>query len=125
MSLNSLRVCLTAVALVGALAGCSSATTSSAIAPPARTGNSFVQQNSGTNKVVYLSSFDGAPGVGQVFVYSADLGSHPSSPKRIINHGTVRPFGMWVDSVGTLYVANIPQGAPTTGITEFHPGGIV
>src|SRR5690348_14897248 len=125
MSMNSLRLCLTAVALAGVVAGCSSASTSSAIAPPSRGGNAFVQQNSGTNNVVYLSSFDGAPGVGQVFVYPASLNAHPSSPKRIINHGTVRPFGMWVDSVGTLYVANIPQGAPTTGISEFHPGGVV
>lgn len=125
MSQNSLRLGLTAVALSGVLAGCSSAGTSSAIAPPSQSGNAFVQQNTGTNNVVYLSSFDGAPGVGQVFVYPASLGSHPSSPKRIITHGTVRPFGMWVDSAGTLYVANIPQGAPTTGITEFHPGGIV
>jgi hypothetical protein len=116
---------LAAGALAGVVAGCSSTGTSSAISPPSRTGNAFVQQSSGTNnKVVYLSSFDGSPGVGQVFVYLAGLGAHPSSPKRIINHGTVRPFGMWVDSTGTLYVANIPQGAPTTGITEFHPGGI-
>lgn len=122
MSMNSLRLCLTAVALAGVVAGCSSAGTSSAIATPSRSGNSFVQQNSGTHNVVYLSSFDGAPGIGQVFVYPAALGAHPTQPQRIINHGTVRPFGMWVDSSGTLYVANIPQGAPTTGITEFHPG---
>jgi hypothetical protein len=125
MSMNSLRLCLTAVALGGVVAGCSSAATSSAIAPPSRTGNALVQQNSGTNNVVYLSSFDGGPAVGQVFVYPAGLGAHPSSPKRIIKSGTVRPYGMWVDSVGTLYVTNIPQGAPTTGIMEFHPGGIV
>jgi hypothetical protein len=29
---------------------------------------------------------------------------------------------MWVDSAGTLYVVNIPQGAPTTGVSEYHPG---
>lgn len=123
MSENSSRLWLAAVALALVVAGCSSATTSPAIDPPSRAGNAFAQPNSGTNNVVYLSSFDGAPGVGQVFVYPASLGAHPSSPKRIINHGTVRPYGMWVDSTGTLYVVNIPQGAPTTGVSEFHPGG--
>jgi len=70
------------------------ATTSSTIAQPSQTANSSSQPNTGTNRVVYLSSFDGAPGVGQVFVYPASLSSHPSSPKRIINHGTVRPYCM-------------------------------
>jgi len=118
----SLRLCLTVVALTGILAGCSSGTTTSAIDAPSRNVSSFSGLNTGTNKVVYLSSFNGQPGVGQVFVYSADLNAHPSAPKRVISQGTVRPYGMWVDSVGTLYVANIPQGDPTTGITEFHPG---
>lgn len=122
MSQNSLRLCLIVVATAGMLAGCSSAPTSSALAPPSQNMRSFAQPNTGTNKVVYLSSFNGQPGVGQVFVYSADINAHPSAPKRVISHGTVRPYGMWVDSAGTLYVANIPQGGPTTGITEFHPG---
>ncbi|HYK52967.1 MAG TPA: hypothetical protein VEV38_05505 [Candidatus Eremiobacteraceae bacterium] len=122
MPQDSLRLCLTVVALSGILAGCSSGTTTSAMNPPSRNVSSFAGLNTGTNKVVYLSSFNGQPGVGQVFVYSADLNAHPSAPKRVISQGTVRPYGMWVDSAGTLYVANIPQGDPTTGITEFHPG---
>jgi DNA-binding beta-propeller fold protein YncE len=34
----------------------------------------------------------------------------------------VRPWGICTDSKGNLYVANLPQGAPSIGITEFHPG---
>jgi sugar lactone lactonase YvrE len=120
--MNSWRLCVAAIALSGVLAGCTSATTSSAIATPSRNASSFAQPNTGTNKVVYLSSFDGQPGVGQVFVYSADLNAHPSAPKRVIDQGTVRPYGMWVDSTGTLYIANIPNGNATIGITEYHPG---
>lgn len=72
-------------------------------------------------RVVYTSSFNGQP-AGQVFVYPASLKAHNPSPIRIINHGTDRPFGMWVDSQGTLYVANIPRGGPSIGVAEFHPG---
>ena len=123
MSLTPSRLLVFTAALTAVLVGCSAATSSSTIASPANpAGNVFVRRGSGTQTVVYTSSFDGRPGLGQVFVYPAALGRHPSSPMRTIENGTVRPYGMWVDSAGTLYVVNIPQGAPTTGIAEFHPG---
>lgn len=122
MSIRHARRVLAAAAFSAALAGCGAATTSSTIASPAFAPDALVQQGSGTRTVVYTSSFDGRPGIGQVFVYPARIGAHPSGPMRTIQNGTVRPYGMWVDSTGTLYIANIPQGAPTIGITEFHPG---
>lgn len=123
MSQTPSRLTLLAIALSCLIAGCSATASSSTIASPVgASAYSLVQQGSGTQTVVYTSSFDGQPGVGQVFVYPAALGRHPSSPMRTIQNGTVRPYGMWVDSAGTLFVANIPQGAPTTGVSEFHPG---
>lgn len=75
--------------------------------------------------VLYESSFDFRPGVGQVLVWPAGLSAHPQNPMRSITANTVRPLGMWVDSNGDLWVVNIPQGAPTTGIFVYHPGAAV
>lgn len=118
------RLSLLAAGLSIVLAGCSASATSSTLGTPARADNALVHSGSGPQTVVYMSSFNGRPGLGQVFVYPSGLDRHPNAPMRTIQVGTVRPYGMWVDSAGTLYVANIPQGAPTTGITEFHPGDI-
>jgi sugar lactone lactonase YvrE len=72
--------------------------------------------------VVYISTFNGQPGVGQVIVYPAGLKDQNPSPIQSIQNGTARPDGMTVDSAGTLYVANIPQGYGGHYISEFHPG---
>lgn len=73
-------------------------------------------------RVVYFSSFDGQPGLGQILVYPASLHAHNPSPITSILNGTPRPYGMWVDSKGTLFVANIPQGNGGNYVDEFHPG---
>jgi hypothetical protein len=73
-------------------------------------------------RVVYESSLDGAPGHGSILVFPASLRAHDPNPIRTFMDGAVRPDGMWVDKNGDLYVANIPQGGPTTGVYVFHPG---
>lgn len=75
--------------------------------------------------VLYESSYDYQPGVGQVLVWPAGLNAHPQNPMRSITAFTVRPNGMWVDTNGDLWVVNIPQGAPTTGIFVYHAGASV
>jgi hypothetical protein len=76
----------------------------------------------GTKTVIYIGNIDGQPGLGDVLVYPSGLQQHNPSPLRTILQGTARPSGLWVDTAGTLYVANLPQGAPSIGVTEFHPG---
>jgi len=126
---------LFAIASVALLAGCGSTATSPLAsrtaadsapaggvlrAAPNAPQTQALDSNSGD--VVYVSSFNGRPGYGEVSVFPASL--HASNPAAIrqIQHGTARPYGLWVDSAGTLYVANLPQGAPTIGVAEFHPG---
>jgi sugar lactone lactonase YvrE len=125
---------LTAIASAALLAGCSAG--ASSIGTPSNANNApmsgVVQKMPGAlgspdasaGRVVYTSSFSGQPGspVGQVLVYPASLKAHNPSPMRIIGQGTDRPFGMWVDSKGTLYVANIPGGNGGNYVAEFHPG---
>lgn len=72
--------------------------------------------------VVYEGSLDGSPGHGQILVWPASLGAHPQNPLRTFMDGAVRPYGEWVTKSGDLYVANTPQGAPTTGVFAYHPG---
>jgi len=118
---------------VAALAGCDGSGTAMT-AMSAQRSDTAIQQfpvhAARTNPdlkgvVIYLSNIDGQPGLGNVYVYPSNLGWHGSTPIRVISQGTVRPWGEWVDGNGTLYVANIPQGAPTTGVSEFHPGASV
>jgi hypothetical protein len=71
---------------------------------------------------VFLSSFNGPNFAGEVVAFPGGLGAHNPPVLRTIASGTQRPFGMWVDSAGTLYVVNIPDGEPTTGVSEYHPG---
>jgi len=118
---------------VAALAGCDGSGTAMT-AMSAQRSDTAIQQfpvhAARTNPdlkgvVIYLSNIDGQPGLGNVYVYPSNLGWHGSTPIRVISQGTVRPWGEWVDGNGTLYVAHIPQGAPTTGVSEFHPGASV
>lgn len=122
-----------ALAAAAMLAGCSGTNGTSATPPmhPSNTAmggvlgsgaSGFASIDSTGGNVLYVSSFDGKPGYGEITVFPASLHSHNPTPIRQIQHGTARPYGMWVDSAGTLYVANIPQGAPTIGVAEFHPG---
>lgn len=71
--------------------------------------------------LLYVGNIDGRPGQGNVLVYSSSLHSGSQTPKQTISNGTQRPDGMWVDAAGTLYVANIANGAPSY-VDEFHPG---
>lgn len=122
---------LVSFALTALLAGCGSAASSVPSSPNAngtqassiiqRTANSFLSPGT-PGTVLYESSLDGSPGHGQVLVFTSSLMAHNPHPLRAFNDGTVRPFGMWVDKNGDLWVANIPQGAPTTGVFVYHPG---
>ena len=73
-------------------------------------------------RVVYVGNIDGKPGLGNVIVFPASLKDLNPNPSRMIQNGTVRPWGIATDAQGNLYVANLPQGAPSIGITVFHPG---
>src|SRR5580658_3015707 len=129
MFLSSSKKRLAVVALSAMIAGCGGAGT---VAPGGGTGATFdgvlrtaLQSSSiddATGRVVYESSLDGAPGHGSILVFPASLKAHDPSPIRTFMDGAVRPDGMWVDKNGDLYVANLPQGAPTTGVYVFHPG---
>ena len=112
---------LYSLALTALLAGCSSA---GSTLPPNSTANAaggFVLPDL-RGFVLYEGSYNFAPGVGQVLVYPSGLKAHNPQPLRSINTDTVRPNGLWVDKNGNLWVVNIPQGAPTTGIFVYHPG---
>jgi sugar lactone lactonase YvrE len=121
-----------AIALAALLAGCGNSGSSMPAAPAhpgSATMGGVLSGPAGAHildyrdhRVVYVGNIDGKPGLGNVIVYPASLKSKDPNPNRIIQNGTVRPWGICVDSKGTLYVANLPQGAPTIGITEFHPG---
>ncbi|HXW76846.1 MAG TPA: SBBP repeat-containing protein, partial [Candidatus Eremiobacteraceae bacterium] len=75
-----------------------------------------------SQNVVYIGNISSPPGSGEVFVYPAGVGDKNPALIRTITNGTRRPSGLWVDAKGTLYVANIPDGAASIGITEFHAG---
>jgi hypothetical protein len=112
-------------ALGALLAGCSGNQNSSlSQVLPAATGTSAVGDSS-TRQVVYISDINGPNFAGQVHVYPASLHSTNPPQIRTITNGTQRPDGIWVDSAGTLYVTNIPDGAQTTGVSEYHPGASV
>jgi sugar lactone lactonase YvrE len=115
------RNLLIAIASAAVLAGCGNSGTTSVTSPLDSASMGAVDSTSG--RVVYLSSFNGKPAYGEVLVYPASLRAHNPSPLWTIPNGTSRPVGMWVDSKGTLYVANIPQGHDPIGVAEFHPGG--
>ena len=125
--------CAIAIGSAALLAGCGgTGAMTSTIAQPAQAGGgrSIVQQNfnrdslgqAGPKTVIYIGNIDGQPGLGNVMVYPSGLQQHNPSPLRTIAQGTTRPSGLWVDTAGTLFVANLPQGAPSIGVTEFHPG---
>lgn len=84
--------------------------------------NDLVQRLAQQGLVLYESSYDYQPGVGQVLVFPASLKAKEPNPIRAITQNTVRPNGMFVDTHGDLWVVNIPQGAPTTGVYVYHPG---
>jgi DNA-binding beta-propeller fold protein YncE len=116
-----------ACALGGLLAGCSGA---GAVGPQVNprqaalgTTDPAVSDfaDAAPKSALYAGNIDGAPGLGNIFVYSASLHGGSQKPSRTISQGTQRPNGMWVDSAGTLYVANIANGAPSY-VDEFHPG---
>ena len=123
--------CLAAIGLAALFAGCGAnggpiasqmnQGTTSGQSLLAMTSSQFAVDTT-TQRVVYVDSFDGRPGQGEILVYPAGLGQKNPPPTRTIFSGAVRPLGMWVDSAGTLYAANVPQGAPSTGVKEFHPG---
>jgi hypothetical protein len=75
-----------------------------------------------TTRGLFVSTFDGPNGTGEVVVFPAGLNQHNPSPLRTITNGTQRPLGVWVDHGGTLYVANLPDAAPTTGVSEYRHG---
>jgi hypothetical protein len=127
------RFCF-ALAAAALLAGCGGAGGTS-VAPPMNPHNNtamggvlrggqsgLASVDTSGGKVIYVSSFDGKPGVGEINVFPAYLKAKNPTPIRQIQNDTARPYGIWVDSAGTLYAANIPQGGPTIGVAEFHPG---
>lgn len=76
-----------------------------------------------TQHVLYVSDLNNGPNHGgEIIVYPASLKITNPPPIRTITAGADRPFGVWVDKAGTLYVANQVNGAPNSSITEFHPG---
>lgn len=123
------RKYLAPLALSALLAGCSN--TGSSI-PSSFTANAMPlvsQKNTNAltspdagGMVLYESSLDGGPAHGQVLGFPSSLNAKNPNPIRTFNDGTVRPYGMWVDTHGNLWVANIPQGAPSTGVFAYHPG---
>ncbi len=128
------RARIASFALALALAGCGGTASSltahpgggqSSMAGTAQAPSMGFSSLAGQHMVLYESSYDYQPGVGQVLVWPAGLNAHPSNPMRSITANTVRPNGMWVDGNGDLYVVNIPQGAPTTGVFVYHPGASV
>jgi len=90
----------------------------SGVLPPAFSGS----LTTATHNVVYLSDIDGRPGKGQILAYPASLDAKNPPLARTILRGAIRPIGLWVDSAGTLYAANIPNGFPTNGVEEYQPG---
>lgn len=128
---TSSRSYLASLALTALLAGCGSAAStapSSFSADTTAMGGVVQKTASGsvspdaTGMVLYESSLDGSPGHGQVLVFPSSLKAKNPNPIRTFNDGTVRPFGMWIDTHGNLWVANIPQGAPSTGVFAYHAG---
>ena len=121
-----LAVVIGSAALLAGCGGTSAMT--SMIAQPAQyggTNQAFQQSTFGDSSgrtVIYIGNIDGQPGLGNVMVYPSGLQQHNPAPLRTIQQGTTRPSGLWVDNTGTLFVANLPQGAPSIGVTEFHPG---
>ena len=109
-------------AAAGLLAGCSGQPSSSAVPAAApNTVQSIARANPAAHdgRFVYVADIDGQPGVGQILVYTADM----QNPQfvRAITTGTGRPFGLWVDGAGTLYVANEPDKYEAS-VAEFKPG---
>jgi hypothetical protein len=130
---SSTRKSWIAIASAALLAGCSGVGSSSftplqdSNTTPMRVTARTVSGHSGSadsksGRVVYISTFNGQPGIGEVIVFPASLKDHNPPPIQTIQNGTIRPYGMWVDSAGTLYVANIPQGYGGHYVSEFHPG---
>src|ERR1700680_2369840 len=122
---------LASLALTALLAGCSNSASSipSNLTANAAPLGSVVQMPANAfasldarGMVLYASSLAGGPGRGQVLVFPSSLKAKNPNPIRTFNDGTTRPFGMWVDKHGDLWVANIPQGAPSTGVFAYHAG---
>lgn len=72
-----------------------------------------------SQRLLYVS---GLGSYGQILVYSASLRAKNAQPIRTITTGANRPFGIWVDAAGTLYVVNQVDGGANSSVTEFHPG---
>jgi hypothetical protein len=110
--------------IIGALAACSGAGFTTSQFDPNRVTSGAAQiVPAGVHGkgLLYVGNIDGEPGQGNVLVYSSSLHSGNQTPKQTISSGTQRPDGMWVDSAGTLYVANMANGAPSY-VDVFHPG---
>lgn len=72
-----------------------------------------------SQRLLYVS---GLGTQGQILVYPASLRAKNPQPIRTITTGANRPFGIWVDAAGTLYVVNQVDGGANSSVTEFHPG---
>jgi sugar lactone lactonase YvrE len=73
--------------------------------------------------LLYVSDLNNGPGgAGEIIVYTANLRAYNPQPIRTITNGADHPFGIWVDSAGTLYVVNQVNGGANSSVTEFHPG---
>jgi hypothetical protein len=60
--------------------------------------------------------------IGSIQIYTANI--HTSNPSLLgtITSGTTRPEGVWIDSAGTLYVANGEQYPVQANIEEYKHG---
>jgi sugar lactone lactonase YvrE len=105
------------IAAFGLLAGCAGHTPVGLV--PGGTQTLSLRTSPTTGRVLYVANIDGAPGLGQILVYSADM--HNPQLLRTISNGAGRPFGLWVDAKNILYVANEPDKLPAS-VTEFAPG---
>ncbi|HMF27223.1 MAG TPA: hypothetical protein VKE42_00540 [Candidatus Cybelea sp.] len=115
-----------AVALVCFLAGCqgANAPNSGSGLTPGAAALPLQQPPRSHKRVLYVSDSNNGPsGQGEIIVYPAGLHVQNPKPIRKITSGANRPFGVWVDSAGTLYVVNEVDGGANSSVTEFHPEG--
>lgn len=124
MDLAAISRCAAVAALVFIFAGCWGANAPTPVAmSPQNASTSDLTLENHTKHVLYVSDLNNGPNhEGEVIVYPAGLHITNPPPIRTITAGAGRPFGLWVDKVGTLYVANQVNGGANSSITEFHPG---
>jgi sugar lactone lactonase YvrE len=131
--MSTLRFSTVALVAGGLLAGCanpsqSSFTPGSGQAPQAPRAPQVFQAparaevgpaRTRRGRVLYVGNINGAPGVGNVLVYTAGM----ENPQllRTISNGTGRPIGLWVDTKNNLWVANETDKYPAS-VTAFKPG---